>query len=250
MSEKVQVAYDRIMCEHMRNICISQQQLKFFTKRLNSEEISELLSVLTEMPGGYQITWVADSILKYNAFRDSRSNNRKGKTKEHMKKTSATSVKHMENESGNVNEDDLSDRGVGKENPVIPQEQKAYLGPRMVEIYTTHFTDYPPDPSLDYPASLDIALKIATAKGWSHESVTNGKMPHVLKEWEVLVRFAKGDIWYATQSISMLNKKFQELVLASKKTGKHGKSHFGGHQSATSGGQDPTRIEHEGFGRL
>ena len=42
MSEKTQVAYDRIMCEHMRNICITQQQHRFFTKRLNDEEKEEM----------------------------------------------------------------------------------------------------------------------------------------------------------------------------------------------------------------
>ena len=41
LSEKTQVAYDRIMCEHMRNICISQKQLKFFTKRLSPDETEE-----------------------------------------------------------------------------------------------------------------------------------------------------------------------------------------------------------------
>lgn len=99
LSEKVQVAYDRIMCEHMRNICISHQQLVFFTKKLNSDEVAELMQVLTETPEGFQITWVADSILKYSAFCASRSSNRKGKTKEHMKNTSSTSEQHMENES-------------------------------------------------------------------------------------------------------------------------------------------------------
>jgi len=46
ISENCQVAYDRIMCEHMRNICITHQQLKFFTKRLTEEELEELKMVL------------------------------------------------------------------------------------------------------------------------------------------------------------------------------------------------------------
>ena len=49
LSENSQVAYDRIMCEHMRNICISKQQLNFFTKRLNDDEKSELFFLLTEI---------------------------------------------------------------------------------------------------------------------------------------------------------------------------------------------------------
>ena len=54
LSEKSQVAYDRIMCEHMRNICISQQQLNFFTKRLSDEEKDELLFLLNKTNDGFQ----------------------------------------------------------------------------------------------------------------------------------------------------------------------------------------------------
>ena len=55
LSEKTQVAYDRIMCEHMRNICISKQQLKFLTKRLSDDEKEELMMVMVDFNGGYQI---------------------------------------------------------------------------------------------------------------------------------------------------------------------------------------------------
>ena len=87
LSEKSQVAYDRIMCEHMRNICISKQQLNFFTKRLTDDEKQEVFHLLTEIDGGYQISWVADSIAKRQRYSESRRNNRKkgGKTyDEHM----------------------------------------------------------------------------------------------------------------------------------------------------------------------
>lgn len=94
-SEKVQVSYDRIMCEHMRNICISQKQLKFFTKRLNDEESEELMVSLSKVDGGYQIGWVAESIMKRRAYSESRRKNRE----KHKK----TYVKHMENENENEN---------------------------------------------------------------------------------------------------------------------------------------------------
>jgi hypothetical protein len=99
LSEKSQVAYDRIMCEHMRNICISQQQLHFFTKRLSPEEVSELMMVLTQIDGGYQIEWVALSIEKRKSYSQSRSDNRKGKVKEDIKITSKSYVTHMVNEN-------------------------------------------------------------------------------------------------------------------------------------------------------
>ena len=98
LSEKTQVAYDRIMCEHMRNICISQQQLKFFTKRLTDDEKSELMFVLDKVSGGYQIEWVSESINKRKAYSESRRKNREGKSKEDMNNTSSSYDSHMENE--------------------------------------------------------------------------------------------------------------------------------------------------------
>lgn len=106
LSEPVQVAYDRIMCEHMRNICISQQQLNFFTKRLNSDQKDELMQVLSKVPGGFQISWVAESIEKRRNYSESRRNNRKG-TKKHINNISKTYDSHMENEIENVNEDEI-----------------------------------------------------------------------------------------------------------------------------------------------
>jgi len=76
LSEKTQVAYDRIICEHMRNICITQQQLNFFTKRLSEEELNELLLILDKINGGYQIGWVAESIKKRMDYSESRRKNR------------------------------------------------------------------------------------------------------------------------------------------------------------------------------
>jgi len=98
LSEKTQVAYDRIMCEHMRNICITQQQLNFFTKRLSPDELNELLFVLTKIKGGYEIEWVAKSIRERIAYSDSRRKNRVGKTKEDKIDTSETYDSHMEGE--------------------------------------------------------------------------------------------------------------------------------------------------------
>ena len=108
LSEKAQVAYDRIMCEHMRYICISQAQLKFFTKRLNEDELEELMFVLVQVNGGYQIEWVADSINKRKAYSESRRNNRVGKKQKKRTNTSTSYDNHMENEIEieNVNKDE------------------------------------------------------------------------------------------------------------------------------------------------
>jgi hypothetical protein len=113
LSERSQVAYDRIMCEHMRNICITQAQLDFFTKRLTVDEKSELLMVLTPAPGGYCIQWVVESIVKRREYSDSRRKNRSSKDKESKKDMSNISksyVRHMEIENEIVIEDGIEDR--------------------------------------------------------------------------------------------------------------------------------------------
>ena len=116
LSESVQVAYDRIICEHMRNICISQQQLNFFTKRLTLDEKSELMQVLLKVNGGFQIKWVADSILKRREYSESRRKNRKGKGENNTPKANNISksyVPHMENANEIENESVI---GSGVEN--------------------------------------------------------------------------------------------------------------------------------------
>lgn len=104
LSEKTQVAYDRIMCEHMRNtstdmnnIFVSQNKVNFFTKRLSEDERQELLTVLEVVSGGYQIHWVAESIADRRSYSESRANNRKRKDVSHEN----TSL-HMEDEDENV----------------------------------------------------------------------------------------------------------------------------------------------------
>jgi len=99
LSERSQVAYDRVMCEHMRNTVITKTQLNFFIKRLNDTEKEELISVLKVIEGGYQIEWIASSILKRRDYSESRAKNRLGKEKN----TSSTYVPHMENANGNGN---------------------------------------------------------------------------------------------------------------------------------------------------
>lgn len=113
LSANAQVAYDRIMCEHMRNICISQQQLNFFTKRLSDDEKEEIMHLLRNVDGGFQIEWVAESISKRRNYSESRRKNRSGKNKKHM----LTYVKHMENENENENVNE-NKGGVGEKNKI------------------------------------------------------------------------------------------------------------------------------------
>lgn len=108
LSENTQVAYDRIMCEHMRNICddmniitVSEKQIKFFMKRLSDDEKEELFIMLTKKDNGFQIEWVAESIANYVSYCNSRKKNRLNSDKKDKK----TYVKHMESEKEDEKED-------------------------------------------------------------------------------------------------------------------------------------------------
>lgn len=118
LSEESQVAYDRIMCEHMRNICISQQRLKFFIKRLDHDQQEEIMSVLEESADGFQIPWVAESITKRKAYSESRRKNRSSKPDKHMSNISSSYVPHMENENENVNDIIIKTKNQDEKNKV------------------------------------------------------------------------------------------------------------------------------------
>lgn len=111
LGEATQVAYDRIMCEHMRNIPITQDRLNFFTKRLTADQKSELMSVLTPQGGGFVIEWVVDSVIKRREYSESRRKNRSKSTTSDHTSHMKTYVSHMENENENENKE-LNKKGV------------------------------------------------------------------------------------------------------------------------------------------
>lgn len=113
LSERSQVAYDRIMCEHMRNICITQAQLEFFTKRFTVEEKSELMMVIKPTDGGFHIAWVTDSITKRREYSESRRNNRRSKPK-NARNISSSHDKHMDNENEDAIENEEEDASIEK----------------------------------------------------------------------------------------------------------------------------------------
>lgn len=208
LSEKSQVAYDRIMCEHMRNISedmnnitITKERIDFFTKRLSEDEKSEVFHVLNKIGDGYQIEWVAESICKRKSYSNSRAKNRKGKNKEDM----LSYVPHMENANVNV---------------VFDKES---LTPKMVEIFKSAYPYYPVDEKVDFPACLNISYKIAKQKGWTKDSVLKENMAAVLEAWGKIVQFSTNDKWYSTRSIPDFNTEFQRIVQGMTQVGRQQK---------------------------
>lgn len=135
LSEPAQVAYDRIMCEHMRNICISQERLNFFTKRLTDDQKLEVMSVLERSRDGFQIGWVAKSIVKRQLYSNSRRKNREGKGKN----ISKSYVPHMENENENAIENGINEIGVKNEFSISIKAKYAGERPRRIYDLTEYF---------------------------------------------------------------------------------------------------------------
>lgn len=72
----------------------------------------------------------------------------------------------------------------------------------------------------DKPALLEIAYKIAKAKGWNKGEVVNGKLDQTSASWENIANFVRGDDFYRKLDLSTLNKKWTGLyqsMLAHKK---------------------------------
>lgn len=167
LSEKSQVAYDRIMCEHMRNICISKQQLNFFTKRLTDDEKSELMFTLTEIDGGFQIKWVAESIAKRRNYSESRRNNRKKPNK----KSETVPVSY---DNHVLSHDEHMDNEIEDENEDINKEGKEVTGEKG-----TKKKEKKQVPELQYPFTSELFIEtwnilVSTPK-WKK------KIPHSLQ---------------------------------------------------------------------
>lgn len=158
LSELAQVAYDRIMCEHMRNISkdvsnigITQDRLNFFIKRLNELEKSDIYHVLKKTGALFQIEWVAESICKRKTYSENRAENRKGKSKEHVK----TYDSHMENEIVIEDENEIKDKNDTKIGGTGGRDLS--LVSRMEVIWTTTFPKYTKQKVKDSHALKDIA---------------------------------------------------------------------------------------------
>jgi hypothetical protein len=175
LSPAAQVAYDRIMCEHMRNICISHAQLKFFTKRLTDDEREEVMAVLKEADGCFQIEWVAESICKRKDYSESRRKNRTSKPKNDVSHISSTYDNHMENENEIVNEDEVvTETGIAR----IEKNQTA-IAPRNVPHETIHayFSE------IGFPNEAAKFIDYYAANGWKV-----GKARNPMKDWKASVR--------------------------------------------------------------
>lgn len=92
------------------------------------------------------------------------------------------------------------------------------LIPDMVAAFMEAFPQYPSDPDNDYPACLAIAKKLAGARKWTDHQLFGDCRHEALRYWREIVDFVVSDDWYSKQSISMLLKKWQDLIQSKNKS--------------------------------
>jgi hypothetical protein len=103
---------------------------------------------------------------------------------------------------------------------------EANLSPKMVARFKQLNPVYPIDHNGDYKQCYEIACKIAEAKGWTQESVTNGNMDACLTEWEAVIQFVKTDDYLSGLDLKRLNSQWGSVILKmnkpkSQKNGTH-----------------------------
>lgn len=202
LSEKAQVAYDRIMCEHMRNISedmnnivITKERVNFFIKRLSEDEKLELFHVMTKKTGGYQIDWVAESICKRKSYSNSRANNRSGKNKEHMNNIS----EHMEDE------DEIDNENI---------KDNKYILPEMQKVFKKRVLNYITDDSKDFEPLLSIAKFIHTQEKLNGDVTKSNAV--ILDVWDKISIWISKDSFYSQKSLKTISTYIQEILNKSK----------------------------------
>lgn len=142
---------------------------------------------------------------KRKNFTESRRNNKNG-TNQYSKKSAHTTTHmnyHMENENVNTINNTVNTFGEKQLEEMIIQE--------MLQIWKKYNPNYQAVVEDDYPALLQLAYKIAKAKGWKKDEVVNGKLKSTLESWERIVQFIKRDSFYRKLELTTLDKKWAGL---------------------------------------
>lgn len=147
---------------------------------------------------------------KRRKFTESRRNNLASQKK----------IPHMDNHMNDHKGDHMENANANKNINGAPADFRSIgLIPDMVSAFIEVFPQYPSDPENDFPACLAIARKIAAARKWDDHRMLNEGRFEVLRYWREVVDYASTDDWYSKQSISMLLKKWQDLIQSKTQSG-------------------------------
>jgi len=213
----------RNISEDMINITVSKERINFFTKRLDPESTDQIFSILKDVNGSFQISWVAESISKRKIYSNSRAKNRTKKEenqKEHVL-THDNICKHMENanenEIINENKDENKKGGTGgKKEPdfidqVLKKFQEAYKNEhgfdyelitpgkerkavgQLLKNYKDNFPQAKSDETLDGMADFfNKAVKIQDK--WLHDHISPTMIVSKFNDFKNILKNGKGNI--------------------------------------------------------
>ncbi len=83
---------------------------------------------------------------------------------------------------------------------------------RMASVWMKVNPKYQMEELNDFPPLLKIAYKIAKAKGWQQNDVSNGKLDETVNSWDKVVKFIRGDDFYKKLELTTIEKKWTGLI--------------------------------------
>lgn len=116
-------------------------------------------------------------------------------------------VNHMEDEDiivliGLTEEKEISEKN---------KKQVVMVVLEMYKVWQDLNPVYPKEEERDYPALLQLAYKIAAAKGWKKSQVISSKEFEVIESWRKIANWVITDSWLATKPLSTINGQWQRI---------------------------------------
>jgi uncharacterized protein YdaU (DUF1376 family) len=200
VKEKFQLIDDRLYNRKLNRVMTERSD-----KGHRNKIIGTLASVVRLNPAPYEHKKLARQNFQIDDFMSVPDHN----LTERLTEWFAFRLKSIANGNANGNANEIKDRGMGEG-----------ITFSMLHVFRQHFEGYAVDQKVDLPACMEIANKIAEAKGWPLSHVTAERKEDVLTEWGRLVVFAASDKWFRTRALSNLNKEFQTLTQSANGTHK------------------------------
>ena len=123
--------YLDILSVHIENIRFSYDLIMKITTELNESEKTEFMKIFAQDSDGFFIPWVIEAIEKRSNYIASRSKNKSGKVKNHMKNISTSYGKQIQIQKQIENKEEYEEKKAEK-------KSKKFTAPTMEEV-TEHF---------------------------------------------------------------------------------------------------------------
>ncbi len=219
------------------------EELEFLQAKTRASEVStvEILTTLSNLQAidselwGQKIVWcqnfvdgISDVYVNRRVEIPAKPSFYSQKPLEAVVSTVQSTQSKVDQSKGEETKENNAPNSLNGENKIV--EDMIVL--EMMKIWMKYNPTYQSDKETDYHACLQIAYKIAKAKGWPQHEVINGKLQTTVKSWETIVKFIRGDSFYGKLELAMIEKKWAGLVQAMEAK-----------KRDSNGSPDPTKIK-------